>query len=88
MASGSLDYSPLGTGEDRASDSAVSKNSPSVIPNPSHNFLMAIGSGFLLSPSKRLFTVACGTPDIYPIMEDFSRCEDGHIKILYKNFAM
>ena len=45
------------------SNSGVEKNSPKVISNPSQSFLIVTVPGFLLSPLRMLFIVACGTAD-------------------------
>jgi hypothetical protein len=47
-----------------SSNSGVEKNSPSVISKPSQSFFSVTAPGFLLSPFKILFTVACGTAEI------------------------
>ena len=48
----------------KLSNSGVEKNSPNVISNPSHSFLIVTVPGFWLSPFKMLLMVACGTADI------------------------
>ena len=46
------------------SNSAVEKNSPSVISNPSHSFLIVTVPGFWLSPFRMLLIVAWETAEI------------------------